>query len=370
MFVILYLQKSAAVNAETRTALQKRQQQEESSQELESQDGQLDVVEDQDLLGTAYANRGYSQTVVNIMSAARRSSSDRQYKVYYVKFQQYCKDKSLDPFKVTLPEGLGFLSYLHETGLSYSAVNTARSALSLILRFDTVPFGVHPDVVQFMKGLNNLKPSVPRYSQVWDLDLVLDLLKLWSPKTKLGLRILTMKTAMLVLIVSGQRPQILSKLNVDRMDISKNKVVFHMLPTDFKQGNRGSFPEKLQFDKFPGDKRICVFTYLVEYIQRTLDIRHTNKSLFLTVGTPHKAPSAATISRWIKTVLRHAGINTKRFSSGSVRAAVSSKAVSKGVSIIEILKLGGWTRESTFTRYYKKPIVKQSNESIQTKLLS
>ena len=327
-------------------------------------------VEDQDLLNKAYASKGYPETVVKIMSAARRSSSDRQYKVFYTKFQKYCKDKSLDPLQISLAEGLGFLTSLHEAGLSYSSINTARSALSLILRFDNIAFGVHPDVVQFMKGLNNLKPPVPKYSQVWDLDQVLNLLKLWSPKHKLGLRVLTMKTAMLMLIVSGQRPQILSKFNVDRMDISKNKISFHMLSTDFKQGNRGTFPETLEFEKFPGDKRICVFTYLLEYIQRTLDIRQANKSLFLTVGTPHKTPSVATISRWIKSVLRHSGIDTKKFSSGSVRSAVSSKAAAKGVSILEILKFGGWTRESTFTTFYKKPILKQSKKSVQTQVLS
>ena len=75
-----------------------------------------------------------------------------------------------------------------------------------------------------MKGIGNLRPSVPRYKKTWDIDIVLNLLKLWSPKQKLDLRVLTMKTMMLILIVSGQRPQIISKLNVDRMEISPNKV--------------------------------------------------------------------------------------------------------------------------------------------------
>ena len=79
------------------------------------------VVEDQDLLNTAYASKGYPETVVKIMSAARGSSSDRQYKVFYAKFQKYCKDKSLDPLQISLAEGLGFLTSLHEAGLSYVA---------------------------------------------------------------------------------------------------------------------------------------------------------------------------------------------------------------------------------------------------------
>ena len=143
-----------------------------------------------------------------------------------------------------------------------------------------------------------------------------------------------------------------------------------MLQSDFKQGNRGTYPEELTFWKYPGDKRICVYTYLIEYINRTLDIRKTCKSLFLTVSTPHKEPSISTISRWIKSVLRHAGIQTSVFTPGSVRLAVVSKASAKGVSICESLNLGGWTRESTFTKYYNKPIINQKKQGIQSVLLS
>ena len=341
------------------------------TQNQEQQDLLDEVLLTEDnIILNATMSRGISEAVAKVMLAARRQSSDRQYKVYFSKYLQFCRDKTINPLRASLAEGLSFLDSLHSDGLSYSAINSARSALSLVLRFEGINFGSHPDVIQYMKGIGNLKPSAPRYSQVWDLDIVLKTLKLWAPKQKLDLRVLTMKTVMLVLIVSGQRPQIISKLNIDRMEISPNKVTFSMLQSDFKQGNRGTYPEKLEFSKFPGDKRVCVHTYLIEYMQRTLDIRKANKSLFLTVGTPHHAPTVSTITRWIKSVFRHAGISTDKYSPASVRTAVASKAVDKGVSICDILKLGGWTRESTFTKFYKKPIVKQDGQSIQSILLS
>ena len=322
------------------------------------------------LLLMSYLHRGYSRDIAEVMVSARRSSSDRQYAIYFRKYLQFCRDINVGPFATSVAEGLRFLQTLHVQGSSYSAINVARSALSLIREFQGVSFGTHPDVVQFMKGLANLKPSAPRYSHVWDLDVVLDLLKWWSPKEKLSLPVLTMKTVMLVLVVSGQRPQIISKLHVDRMDVSASQFTFRMLPSDFKQGTRGSYPEELVFRKFPGDKRICIYTYLAEYLKRTLDIRGKCKSLFLTVGTPHKEPSVATISRWIKSVLRNSGVNTHEFKPASVRTAVASKVALKGVSISSILKLGGWTRESTFTKYYKKPIRSNKLVSIQSSILS
>ena len=46
---------------------------------------------------------------------------------------------------------------LHSQGLSYSSINTARSALSSILKLDNCDnFGTHPLVTRFMKGIYEL----------------------------------------------------------------------------------------------------------------------------------------------------------------------------------------------------------------------
>lgn len=74
-------------------------------------------------------------------------------------------------------------------------MNTARSALSLIITLPgAVPFGKHPDVIQYMKGMSNIKPSVTRYVNIWDPADVLKLLKIWDPFSQLSLELLTLKT--------------------------------------------------------------------------------------------------------------------------------------------------------------------------------
>ena len=45
------------------------------------------------------------------------------------------------------------------------------------------------------------------------------------------------------------------------------------------------------------------------------------------------------------------------FGAGSMRAAASSKAIGKGVPLIDIMKAAGWTRASTFTKWYNKDVV-------------
>ena len=51
-----------------------------------------------------------------------------------------------------------------------------------------------------------------------------------------------------------------------------------------------------------------------------------------------------------------AGIDTNKFKPGSTRAASSSKAAEAGVPMDTILQAGGWSRQTTFTKFYKKTI--------------
>ena len=85
------------------------------------------------------------------------------------------------------------------------------------------------------------------------------------------------------------------------------------------------------------------------YLRSPTDFR-----LFISFVKPHRAVSSATISRWIKTVLSDAGIDTSIFKAHSVRRAATSAAYNKGVPVEHILKLANWSNESTFRRFYLK----------------
>ena len=63
-----------------------------------------------------------------------------------------------------------------------------------------------------------------------------------------------------------------------------------------------------------------------------------------------------TLSRWICQVLKHAGINTKMFTSHSVREAPTLKAKTLGISLSQILKKGQWSKESTWQTSYNKEV--------------
>lgn len=309
----------------------------------------------------ALRSRGFTPAVVNTMMESRRKSSQKLYGYYLTKWNGYCMERHLNYTQAAVPHGLAFLQTLKDAGIGYSTLNTARSALSTVLVYGSgLTFGNHPDVRTFMKGVANLSPPVPRYTHTWDVSVVLTLLKRWSPATKIPLDKLAMKLVMLILLVSGQRPQIFRALTINNMELGAASARFVLEGKDLKQGRLGYRAEPVVLKAYPADRRLCVFTYMKAYLRRTLDIRGRTKQLILTTKRPIRGATVNTISRWVRTVLKTAGVDTSVFKPGSVRAASVSKAKVSGVPVEEILKAGGWSRLDTFARFYDKPIKKSS----------
>jgi hypothetical protein len=242
-----------------------------------------------------------------------------------------------------------------KTGLGYSAINTARSALSTIVYVDGKPVGQHPLVCRFLKAVFHERPALPRYGSVWDVNKVLTYLRTLSPVRNLVLKDLTKKLVMLMGLLSAQRGQTLHLLNVRDMELSFSKAKFTVNEL-VKQTRPGTHVADLVFTGYAPDRRLCVLTVLKEYLKRTLYLRGAETRLFISTVKPHKRVSSQTISRWIKAVLAASGVDTTIFRSHSTRAAAVSAAVQGQVPVQVILKAAGWSRESTFAKYYNKPL--------------
>lgn len=260
-------------------------------------------------------------------------------------------------YQASVEAGLNFLQELLDSGKGYSVINTARSALSaiLILKGGGV-FGQHPDVKTFMRGVYNTCPPMPRYTQVWDVSVVLELLRRWSPARRLPLEKLTKKLVVLMLLVSGQRIQFFKGVRTDAMEVTPGKVVFTITNEFLKQGRLGYKLDPVVFAKYVPDRRLCVHNYLVVYLERTLDNRGMHKQVVLTTKKPYGPASSSTISRWVKEVLQEAGVNMSVYKPGSIRHATTSRAKSLGVPVDEIMAAGGWSSSRVFATYYHKRV--------------
>ncbi|KAI0243433.1 hypothetical protein LSAT2_009752, partial [Lamellibrachia satsuma] len=100
------------------------------------------------------------------------------------------------------------------TGLTYSAINTARSALSSFLGITVdKPVGTDALVVRFMKGVARDRPSLPRYNCIWDVNVVLNMFRKQPLAEFISLYDLTLRTVTLLALVSAQRTQSIQLLD-------------------------------------------------------------------------------------------------------------------------------------------------------------
>ena len=99
----------------------------------------------------------------------------KRYDNYIGKWKVFCVERGIDPISTFLNHPIEFLSKLFESGVGYSSLGTARSALlSVFIMDNVISFGKCPLVQRFMKGIFNLRSAFPRQFAVWDPDIVLE----------------------------------------------------------------------------------------------------------------------------------------------------------------------------------------------------
>ncbi len=256
----------------------------------------------------------------------------------------------------------------YDKGLSYSAINTARSALSqFIIWKGQYTIGAHPWVIRFLKGVFNLRPPVPRYQDTWDVSVLIRFLSTLSPVRKLSLKMLTFKVTTLIALLIAARAQTLACLDIKKMSRSKSKVCFQVGSADLKQCRPGYAPPLIELQAYPVKRTLCVCTVLTEYLKRTEEIRGDESRLLISYMKPHKKVSAATIGHWIRTTMTKAGINTSVYKPHSLRAATTSGAVIAGGSLQQILSTAGWSNAGTFAKFYHKTV--KAEKSMGEKIL-
>ena len=131
---------------------------------------------------------------------------------------------------------LDFLIELHEKGLAYSTLNTA--ILAFTIPKDNSSIGSHPTVTRFMKGVYKSTPPTPRYKTTWDVQVVLTYLSSFPTVSDLPVKPLTLKTIMLVALVTVQRGQSLHMLDIQSMTEFADRFEF-VLPEHVKQSRPG-----------------------------------------------------------------------------------------------------------------------------------
>ena len=111
-------------------------------------------------------------------------------------------------FAPGIENAIEFLVSLYNSRLGYSAISTARSALPTVLILQNGrKFGEHPLVCRYMRGIFQLRPALPKYSEIWDVNVVLTHLKTFAEAALLPIKDLTIKLNILLFLTTTTESQ-------------------------------------------------------------------------------------------------------------------------------------------------------------------
>ena len=223
--------------------------------------------------------------------ASWRTGTCKQYETYLRRWLDYCHNNGVDVCQPELNRAIEFLVSLYHSGLGYSAVSTARSALSSIIILDNgLKFGEQPLVCRCLKGIFELKPALPKYSEIWDVNIVLDYLKNLPIPCLLSMKELTLKLNMLLCLTTGQRGETIHKLDTEHIQEMEDR--YRIIVMDkLKQTRPGKHLEPIVLLAFTEDKKLCVVEHLKEYLLRTKPLRNGQTQLMISYVKPSIQPS-------------------------------------------------------------------------------
>ena len=270
--------------------------------------------------------------------------------------------RNADPFSASLDLIVEFLTEQFQAGKAYSTLGGYRAALSAFHPLiESFKVGQHPTVVQFFKGLYNLRPPRARYSCTWSLDQVLYFIEnTWADNKQLSLRLLSWKCLALLALTRPMRASELAAIDLSSIVFSESEASYS-LSRPMKNQRDGAL-RSLSIPRCDRNS-ICAVSTLEEYINRTRPLRGTSaarKQLFISTIVPHHVVSTTSLSRWLQSAMAAAGIDTSVFKAHSSRSAVTARSRDQGFSLQQILNSAFWRSESTYRRFYQREVLHTS----------
>ena len=317
---------------------------------------------------------GLPHSVIDTIQSARASSTRSLYEHRWRAFENWCSNSSTVPFQCSVAVVLSFLQDLIEKGKAFSTVKVYLAAISAChVGFDGKTVGQHPVVCQFMKGARRKLPTSRPLAPSWDLPAVLEALSCspFEPLGQVELKVLSLKTALLLALASAKRVGEIHALSVHQscMKFSSGNTKVSLQPNPaFVPKVLGScspieldafYPPPFSSEEHRRLHLLCPVRALRVYSDRTEGLRKGNQ-LFVSWAKPHvgKPVSKQRLSHWIVEAITLAytskGLQPPAgLRAHSTRGLATSWALFKGVPIQEVCAAACWASPHTFARFYR-----------------
>ena len=162
-----------------------------------------------------YRDQQLSEEATDLMLNSWRSKTNRSYDSLFSKWSSWCATRHSDSISGPTNEVLNFLAKLFKDGYQYNSINSYCSAISLVHeKIDGYNKGQRPLVIRLIKGLFHARPPLPRFTQMWSVQSVLDYLRSLGENEAFSLKHLSWKVAMLLALTRPSRSTDLSQLDL------------------------------------------------------------------------------------------------------------------------------------------------------------
>ena len=190
-----------------------------------------------------------SATVEDLIKKSTRGKTKAKYKTIRQKWIRYCEEKGQDLMAADTNVFLNFVGDEFDRGLKYSTIKNYISPLKVFM--GNVDMSL---VKQVLKGVFNIRPPTAKYACIWDVNILLNHLGNMQETTDMDI---SRKLACLLMVLSGNRVNMLSMLKVTNMFLTEHECTFVF--DEVMKHSRPNFNDKpMIFRAFP---------YIQHYVQ-------------------------------------------------------------------------------------------------------
>ena len=146
-------------------------------------------------------SQNVSRTTQYILLPSWRKSTRGRYNSVLQQWHDFCGREETNCFLPDVTSVLKFFTELFEKGCRYSSITLA----SVVTYRGYATLSDHPLIKRFIKGVFHLRPPKPKYSSIWDADILLSHWQKIEDNSQLNLLELSKKVTTLLVLLHGLR---------------------------------------------------------------------------------------------------------------------------------------------------------------------
>ena len=278
------------------------------------------------------------------------NSTNQSYKTAQLAFVKWCYAHSVDLNHFTPEQLVNFLSDVSQK--KHYHVNTIKLWRSAITRFHSAPLSLSGSacINALISTLANTEPPRNIHRPTVDLTPTFKYLMEIPSSSSVPLASLQPKLAFLLGLSGFMRPSDLARISLLSASVDSNSqcLTFNVIaPKERRGGVRIIKPFLFHSHQ---DSRLCPVQCFQAVKHHPRAQTRPADTLFVQSTHPSKAVLTATISSWLRRLIRRSTSEPRT----SVCSLGSSRALREGISLDDIITLGNWRSADTFQTYYRR----------------